>query len=189
MPGLQAWRATTRRGVPECCRDQVAALADFDFFLVAGLVVLNVFAAALRSAGLFAVFIVFAALLFVSGAPLFAAAALGAAGFFAAGFAGETGVTFFAGALAAFGAAGGLAAAFVALAAGALRAGLAGASALAAFAGLAAARTAMACARGRFVVLSLLMVKAFLDRVAACTSRGTATHGPMPRESLMYQPE
>ncbi len=155
----------------ECGGDQVAALADFDFFLVAGLVVLNVLAAALRAAGVFAVFMALAASVFVAGAAVFAAAAFGAAAFLAAGFAAAAGAAFFAGLFAAAGLA---AAGFAA----ALAAGLAAALVV-----LAGARTAMACARGRFVVLSSLMLKAFLDRVAAWASRGTPTRGPMPRES------
>jgi len=155
---------------------------------MAGLVALSILAASLRAAGLFALFMVLAASLLVSGETDFAAVALGAA-FFAAGFAvAAAGAAFFAGALAAFGAAAGFAAAaLVALGAAALRAGFAEGASLfafvAAFAVLAGARTAMACARGRSVVLWSFILKAFLDRVAACTSRGTARRGPMPRES------
>jgi len=182
VPGLlQARRAAVERDAPAYRCDQVAALADFDFFLVAGLVALNVLAAALRSAGLFAVFIVFAASLFVSGGTASAAAAaFGAAVFFAAaGFAVAAGAAFFAGALAAvFGAAfGSAAAAFAALGAAVLRAGLAGAAGLAAFVVLAGARTAMACVRRRFVFSSLIVI-AFLDRVAAGASRGHADPRP-----------
>jgi len=182
---LQARRATAERDAPAYRCGQVAALADFGFFLVAGLVALNVLAAALRSAGFFAVFIVFAAPLFVSGGTALAAAAFGAAVFFAAafaagGFAAAAGAAFFAGALAAaFGAASGwAAAAFAALGAAALRAGLAGAAGLAAaFVVLAGARTAMACARRR-LVFSSLIVKAFLDRVAAGASQEHADPRP-----------
>lgn len=167
MPGVvQAWRAPTRRSAPACRGDQVAALAAFDFFLVAGLLVLKVFAAALRAAGLFAVFMVLAAVLFVSGAAAFAGAAFGVATFFAAGFAGVA--AFFAGALAAaaLGAAAGFAAAFAAFGAAVLEAVFAGVLAV-----LAGARTAIAFARGRFVVLSSLIIKAFLDRVADARRR------------------
>jgi len=147
---------TARRDDPARSGDQVAGLAAFDFFLIAGLVALNVFAAALRAAGVFAVFIVFAAALFVSGAAACAGAAFGAAAFFAGALAGAA-ATFLAGAFAAFGAAAGFAV-FGAAVFGAAFAG--------AFAVLAAARTAMACARGRLVVLSSLIMKAFSNRVA-----------------------
>ena len=128
MPGLlPAWRLAATYSALEFAGLQVVALADFVFFLVAGLVALSVLAAALRVAGLFAVFMVLAAAVFSD------AAALGAAAFFVAGFAAE-------------------------------------AVGLAAFAGaalvLAGARTAMACARGRFVVLSSFIRDAFLDGVA-----------------------
>ena len=128
MPGsLPAWRLATMYSALGLAGLQVVAFADFVFFLVAGLVALSVLAAALRVAGLFAVFMVLAAAVFSD------AAALGAAAFFAAGFAAE-------------------------------------AAGLAAFAGvalvLAGARTAMACARGRFVVLSSFIRDAFLDGVA-----------------------
>lgn len=135
-----------RRDAPACGGDQVATLADFDFFFVAGLVALSVLAAALRSAGDFAVFMVLAAVLFVSGEAAFAAAAFGVADFFVAGFAAAAGAAFFAGVLAA------------ALGAADFEAGLAAAAGFAAvLVVFAAARTAMACARGRFVVLSSLM--------------------------------
>jgi len=142
----------------------VAAPEAFDFFLIAGLPVLRVLAAALRSAGLFAVFMALAAAALVSGAAVFAAGALGAATFFAAGFV-------------AFGAAAAFAGAFAgaALTAAGFAAGDLAAFG-AAFAALAGARTAIACARGRFIVLSSFIRKAFLDGVALRASRG---HGDL----------
>lgn len=124
---LPAWRRVTRHGAAYLAAPQVVALADLDFFLVAGLAALSVLAASLRAAGLFAVFMVLAAAVLVSDA-----AALGAAAFFAAGFAAD-------------------AAGLAALAGAALA--------------LTGARTAMACAGGRFVVLSLFIRDAFLDGV------------------------
>jgi len=53
----------------------------------------------------------------------------------------------------------------------------------------AGARTAMACARGRFVVLSSFIRDAFLDGVISRTSRGTARRGAMPSESFTYRPD
>lgn len=117
-------------------------MADFGFFLVAGLVALRDFAAALRAAGLFAVFMVLAAAVLVSGAAALDTAALGAVAFFAAGFASDA-----AGLAALAGAAFVLAAAVFVVAV------------------LVEPRTAMACARGRFVVLSSFIRDAFLDGV------------------------
>jgi len=142
----------------------VAAPVAFDFFLAAGLAALSVLAAALRSAGLFAVFMVLAAAALFSGAAAFAGAALGAATFFAADFVAFGAAADFAGAFsgAAFAAAGFAAAGFAGFAA--------------AFAAFVGARTAIACARGRFIVLSSFIRKAFLDGVASRASRG---HGDL----------